>query len=81
MANGRAISVRLDEEAVVALRVLESSGLSRSEAIRHALVSTAQRAHESDALRREVEALAANEEDRREMALILEHMEELSEPW
>lgn len=81
MANGRAISVRLDDEAVSALRLLENSGMSRSDAIRHALVSTAKRAQENDALRREVEALAANEEDRREMALILEHMEELSEPW
>jgi Arc/MetJ-type ribon-helix-helix transcriptional regulator len=81
MPNGRAISVRLDDEAVSALRVLENSGLSRSDAIRHALVSTARRASEREALRREVEAVAANEEDRREMALILEHMEELSEPW
>jgi predicted DNA-binding protein (UPF0251 family) len=38
---GRAISVRLDEEALRALRLIEASGLSRSDAIRSSLVSAA----------------------------------------
>jgi hypothetical protein len=81
VANGRAISVRLDADAIAALRVLESAGMSRSDAIRHALVSTARRSEERAALRREVEAVARDEDDRREKAVIMEIMDEISDPW
>jgi hypothetical protein len=81
MANGRAISVRLDDEASSALRVLESSGMSRSDAIRQALVAAAKQREQSDALRREVEAVARDEDDRREVAVIMEILDEISEPW
>ncbi|MCP4086298.1 MAG: ribbon-helix-helix protein, CopG family, partial [Actinomycetia bacterium] len=39
----QAISVRLDDEAEKALRALEAAGMSRSEAIRTALVESAHR--------------------------------------
>jgi hypothetical protein len=55
--------------------------MRRSDAIRHALVSTARRTAEREALRREVADVAADEDDQREMALITEIMDEISEPW
>jgi Arc/MetJ-type ribon-helix-helix transcriptional regulator len=73
-----AISVRLDDEAARALEVLMRSGRSRSEAIRHALVEAARHSVLEQA-RAEAQALAANEEDRRELAEVLAFMESLSE--
>jgi Arc/MetJ-type ribon-helix-helix transcriptional regulator len=70
-----AISVRLDDEAQRALAQLEASGLSRSEAIRSSLVASAQQARNRDALRREMAALEADEDDRREMLEVAEFME------
>lgn len=72
-----AISVRLDEEAERALRTLEASGLSRSEAIRSSLVEAAQRRRRRTDLVAEVAALAADEADREEMAAVSELMESL----
>lgn len=72
-----AISVRLDDEAQRALAQLEASGLSRSEAIRTALVKSAQRERMREALRQEMAALEADEEDRREMLEVAEFMEML----
>ena len=54
---GSAISVRLDDEAEQALRTLEAAGFSRSEAIRDALVRSANRLRRSSELAAEVAAL------------------------
>jgi Arc/MetJ-type ribon-helix-helix transcriptional regulator len=76
----KAISVRLDDEAFHALRRLEAAGVSRSEAIRAALVESAARLRDRDALRREVQALESDPEDRREMLEVAEQMESLRAP-
>jgi Arc/MetJ-type ribon-helix-helix transcriptional regulator len=76
----KAISVRLDDEALHALRRLEAAGVSRSEAIRAAIVESAARLRDARALRAEVEALEADPEDRREMLDVAELMESLRAP-
>ncbi len=76
----RAISVRLDDEALGALNRLESTGLTRSEAIRAALVDAAARLQDKEALRREVAALEADEADRAEMLAVADLMEHLRAP-
>jgi len=73
----QAISVRLDEEALRALGSLEATGLSRSEAIRTALVQAAHRLRDRRALAEEVAALEADELDRAEMLSIADLMEQL----
>lgn len=77
---GSAISVRLDDEAEQALRTLEAAGLSRSEAIRNALVHSANRLRRSSELAAEAAALDADEDDREEMAAVAELMESLRAP-
>jgi Arc/MetJ-type ribon-helix-helix transcriptional regulator len=72
-----AISVRLDDEAQRALAQLEASGLSRSEAIRTALVKSAQGMRRREVLRQEMAALEADEDDRQEMLEVAEFMEML----
>jgi Arc/MetJ-type ribon-helix-helix transcriptional regulator len=74
------ISVRLDEEALRALRRLEASGLSRSEAIRHALIESAERMQRRAALREEAMALEADEADRQEMLDVASFMESMRAP-
>ena len=54
---------------------MEASGLSRSEAIRTALVRSAQQMRRREALRQEMAALEADEVDRREMLEVAEFME------
>jgi Arc/MetJ-type ribon-helix-helix transcriptional regulator len=76
----RAISVRLDEEAQRALRALEASGMSRSEAIRSALVESARRLRAGSELAAEVAELEADEDDRAEMSAVAELMESLRAP-
>ena len=76
----RAISVRLDEDAARALRALEASGLSRSEAIRSALISTAKRLQKGPQLAAEVAALETDEADRDEMLAVAALMESLRAP-
>lgn len=75
-----AISVRLDEKALRALAQLEASGMSRSEAIRRALVESADRLRSRRALSEEVAALEADEQDRREMREVAATMENLRAP-
>lgn len=70
-----AISVRLDDQAQRALAQLEASGLSRSEAIRTALVKSAQQFRRREALRQEMAELEADEGDRQEMLQVAEFME------
>ncbi len=75
-----AISVRLDESATRALAQLEALGLSRSDAIRLALVKTAANLRRREALAKEVAALEADEEDRGEMLELAAFMESLRAP-
>lgn len=74
---GIAVSVRLDDEAQRALSTLESSGLSRSEAIREAILMSAAALRRKQALREEMAALEADEDDRREMLEVAGLMESL----
>jgi len=73
----QAISVRLDDEALRALGSLEATGLSRSEAIRTALVQAASRLRDRRALADEAAALEADEADRTEMLAVAGLMEQL----
>ena len=77
---GRAISVRLDDEADQALRTLEASGMSQSEAIRSALLDSVRRLRRSKELAAEVAALEADVDDREEMLAVSELMEALRAP-
>lgn len=77
---GRAISVRLDDEADQALRTLEASGMSQSEAIRAALLGAVRRLRRSTELAAEVAALEADAHDRAEMLAVAELMEALRAP-
>jgi Arc/MetJ-type ribon-helix-helix transcriptional regulator len=77
----QAVSVRLDDEALKALGRLEATGMSRSEAIRRALVEAAARLEDREELAREVAVLEADEEDRDEMLAVAEFMESLRAPW
>lgn len=72
-----AISLRLDDEALRALRQLEAAGLSRSEAIRRAIIDSAARLQKRKALADEVAALEADEVDRQEMLEVAALMESM----
>lgn len=76
----RAISVRLDDEALRALGQLEAAGMTRSEAIRAALVEAAARRLDKQSLATEVAALEADDVDRAEMLAVAELMERLRAP-
>jgi predicted transcriptional regulator len=73
----RAISVRLDDDALHALGQLEATGMTRSESVRAALVETASRLHDREVLAAEVAALEADEDDRVEMLAVADLMESL----
>ena len=73
----QAISVRLDDEALRALAQLETTGFSRSAAIRFALVAAAARLRDRQALSAEVAVLEADDADRAEMRAVAELMEQL----
>ena len=70
-----AISVRLDDEAARALRVLNACGMSTSDAIRSSLIQSARRVRRSEALAQEVAELEADEVDRAEMLEVARLME------
>ena len=70
-----AIGVRLDAETLQALAQLEATGLSRSEAIRRAILDSAARLQRRAGLAAEVATLEADEDDRREMLEIAAVME------
>jgi len=76
----QAISVRLDDEATRALRALESTGMSRSEAIRSALIDAARRLRLRSELAAEVARLEADSDDRDEMLAVAGLMESLRAP-
>jgi len=71
----RALSVRLDGRASQALDELEAVGLTRSEAIRLALVETAARLRRGQALASEAASLEVDEGDRMEMLAVARIME------
>ena len=73
----KAISVRLDEETERALQTLEASGMSRSDAIRSSLISSADRLRRGRELAAEVAALEADEADRDEMLAVSSLMESM----
>ena len=70
-----AISVRLDAKTLQALARLEATGLSRSEAVRRAILDSAARLQRRATLAAEVAALEADEDDRREMLEVAAVME------
>ena len=72
-----AISVRLDDDALRALTQLEATGLSRSEAIRRAILDSAALLQRRAALAAEVAALEADEDDRHEMLEVAAMMESM----
>lgn len=76
----QAISVRLDDEALRALGRLEATGMTRSEAIRAALVAAASRLTDKRTLAVEVAALEADDDDRAEMLAVADLMEQLRAP-
>ncbi|MGO8724551.1 MAG: ribbon-helix-helix protein, CopG family [Acidimicrobiales bacterium] len=76
----RAISVRLDDEADKALRSLEATGMSQSEAIRAALLGEVKYLRRSKELAAEVALLEADAVDREEMLAVAELMESLRAP-
>lgn len=76
----QAVSVRLDDLALRALSQLEATGLTRSEAIRIALVEAASRLADKRALAAEVAALEADDADRAEMVIVADLMESLRAP-
>ncbi|MGH9223059.1 MAG: hypothetical protein ACRD2W_04585 [Acidimicrobiales bacterium] len=73
----QAVSVRLDADAERALRSLEAAGMTRSEAIRTALIASARRLHKRSELAAEAAALEADEADREEMLSVAALMESL----
>lgn len=73
----RAISVRLDDEALRALAQLETTGLGRSAAIRSALVAAAARLRDHRTLAAETATLEADQADLAEMRTTAELMEQL----
>ena len=76
----QAISVRLDDEALRALRQIEAQGLTQSEAVRSSLVHEAARIRDRRALAAEVAALEADVGDRAEMNAVASLMEQLRAP-
>ena len=71
----KAISVRLDDPAERALRVLEATGLSRSDAIRSSLVAAVERLQRKRSLAGEMRALETDEDDLVEMRAVAALME------
>ena len=74
------ISVRLDANALHALDQLEAAGMTRSQAIRTALVEAASRRNSMEALAAEVASLEADEDDRVEMLAVADFVETLRAP-
>lgn len=72
-----AISVRLNDEAERALQTLQAAGMSRSEAIRTAVIESAQRRQLRSALAAKVAALETDETDRAETLAVAGLMESM----
>jgi hypothetical protein len=76
----QAISIRLDDEAQRALSLLMVPGVSRSDAIRQALIEAAGASLRRRAIANEVARLEADDADRAEMLQVAAMMEELRGP-
>ncbi|MHB1090171.1 MAG: ribbon-helix-helix protein, CopG family [Ilumatobacteraceae bacterium] len=72
-----AISVRLDPESARALRKLQATGSSQSEAIRRAIIESAYALRNPQRLAIEIATLEADEEDRAEILRVAALMESL----
>jgi hypothetical protein len=70
-----AVIIRLDREALRALAQIESTGLTRSEAIRRAILGSAWQLRRRAAVAAGAAALEADEADRQEMLEVAEFME------
>jgi hypothetical protein len=77
----RALHVRLDRDSEAALGTLRAEGLTDSQAVRLALVEARTRRHRRSALREEALRLAADPDDRRELASIAAEMDALAPAW
>lgn len=76
----KATSVRFDDETLRALAHLEATGLSRSQAIRKAVIDAADRLQRRESLAAEARTLEADEADRLEMLEVAALMESLRAP-
>ena len=74
------ISVRLGSEAEKALRRLEDSGMTRSEAIRSALILASRGLDRKRIIAAQSAELEADEADRAEMLAIADFMDSLDTP-
>lgn len=72
--------MRLDDRAQRALDELMASGMSQSEAIRGALVETANR-RRKELLAEDAQRVMSDPADRRESAEVMAFMEALGAPW
>ncbi len=73
----KASSVRLDDDAEQALRMLEATGLSQSEAIRTSLLASAERMRRRHEVAREAAAPEVDDVDRAEMLAVATMMESM----
>jgi hypothetical protein len=73
----RSLHVRLDDDSERSLGLLRSRGLTDSAAVRLALVEAGDRRLQRSALAQEAAALAADANDRAEMAEVRELMDSL----
>ena len=76
-AMARAVSVRLDDQAEQALRLIEATGFTSSEAIRASLLAFADRVRRRRSLAEEIAALDADADDRAEMLAVAALMESM----
>jgi antitoxin component of RelBE/YafQ-DinJ toxin-antitoxin module len=74
----RSLHVRLDESSAAALDVVRAAGMTDSEAVRTALCEAAARRRTRSAIRAEVQELASDADDRKEMRVIREQLAELA---
>lgn len=74
------VSVRLDDDAIRALQMLEATGITRSEAIRSSLIASAHRLRRRADLAAEAAVLEADDDDRAEMLSVAALMESLRAP-
>lgn len=73
--------VVLDRETLLALRIVEATGLSRSEAIRASILGHAAWLREPSALATEVAGLHASRADRQDMEAVAADMDALRGLW
>ena len=73
----RAVSVRLDDDVRRALRTIENTGMTRSEAIRQSILDAAAALRRHETLRAEVAVLERDDDDRAETEAVAVLMESL----